>query len=525
MAAPFGVGSSALRALPAWERHAQPLTNAAPLGHEGDGSELESFTHRGLQRSAQRRAFGNDVVMTAPFSYPPDTSDVLAAGDASVCLGRGIDLVRGGSPKEALPFLFQASALRPSHAGTLQALGAALLRSGEPGEALRAFDDAVAIAPLIGALHHGRGLALHRLGDRGRALHAFRTACDLAPSNPVHWASLSETAHDERERVYAIAQRAAALTASTAMSNAHPEQLKETVRAMIDAHAFDQAIEFIGARLHRFGPPAAAWSQLAQAYYRSGRFEHAFHFAQRALRGELSAAGNPKPASPFPADLAFDALVDVWSLLESHHLPCFLAAGTLLGMYRNGGLLSHDRDVDVGILCPAGARPDIAAILREADDIALPPDARAQDRYFGFRFRGIAIDIFLYEQTADGVLSGFSDNAGDIQWRHTPFALRSADFQGRVWRIPDPTERYLAETYSESWREPDLGFASAVSSPALYGASDAARGYCAVSRARSYLSRDNRAKAAALLQQCPLSLHAITQTAFGQHVHGDPDMR
>ena len=174
------------------------------------------------------------------------------------------------------------------------------------------------------------------------------------------------------------------------------------------------------------------------------------------------------------------ALLKLCSLLETGGFRPFLVAGTLLGLVRSGSLLAHDRDIDIGL-----------------------HSARPGDRYVGLTVNGIAADIFVFDQTPSGMVCGFSNLPGDIQWRHTPFQLHNTRLARGMFCIPTPTETYLSECYGPGWRKPDPDFASAISSPALHNTSPYAIAYLALARARTCLLAGNATKAAALLQQLP----------------------
>ncbi|WP_321489132.1 hypothetical protein [uncultured Hyphomonas sp.] len=198
-----------------------------------------------------------------------------------------------------------------------------------------------------------------------------------------------------------------------------------------------------------------------------------------------------------------EVLLTLWTLLEAEGFRPFLVAGTLLGLFRSGGLLAHDRDIDIGLLRGDAAGRDPIDFIRTHPQLILPHAARPGDRYVGLTLEGVAADIFLFDRTPCGMVCGFSRLPGDIQWCHTPFRLRNMRLGEHDFRIPDPAETYLTECYGPSWRVPDPGFASALSSPALAGTSPNAIAYLALARARSCLLAGNPEKANSLLRQMP----------------------
>ena len=72
--------------------------------------------------------------------------------------------------------------------------------------------------------------------------------------------------------------------------------------------------------------------------------------------------------------------------------------------------------------------------------------------------------------------------------------------------LPEPAGQYLSGLYGDMWQSPDPGFASVISSPALFAVSPYVRAYYSVARARKYRMTGQHAKADALLAQSPISL-------------------
>jgi len=51
---------------------------------------------------------------------------------------------------------------------------------------------------------------------------------------------------------------------------------------------------------------------------------------------------------PFDTEASFSNLVDIMKLLKEQGVVTFIIFGTLLGFVRNGELIKHDKDVDIG---------------------------------------------------------------------------------------------------------------------------------------------------------------------------------
>jgi len=375
-------------------------------------------------------------------------------------------------------------------------------RHGNADAARQVFTRVLGSDPCNVAALHGIGLCLHALGQPAPATAMFRQAVALDPGAWASWQAIADLTSDETERRRAIHQAANLLLSFCQSRRPSPKFLRNTVRALVCAERCQQALQLLREHFCTFDDETQAHALLAGTYYTLGQFEPAAYHQSLALPHKLP---NPPVSgrSVFEPGSAMEVLLTLWTLLEAEGFRPFLIAGTLLGLFRSGGLLAHDRDIDIGLLRGDAADRDPIDFIRTHPQLLLPHTARPGDRYVGLTVDGIAADIFVFDRTPAGMVCGFSPLPGDIQWRHTPFRLRNMRLGGYNFRIPDPAETYLTECYGPNWRVPDPGFASALSSPALAGTSPNAIAYLALARARSCLLAGNPEKAKSLLRQMP----------------------
>lgn len=428
-------------------------------------------------------------------------------------LRRALAWLRAGRADLALPIFRQMQDSRPGDPLVSLSLATALMRTGETGAALEAFERLLISHPGHTGALHGRGLCLHMAGDLQGALDAFRTALATDPHAWRVWRSIADITPHEDERIHAIEGAADALLVLCQEASPPAGLLAELATALIEARRPARALRALQAHAGLNGEDGTLIRARARALYHGGAYEAAFREAARLLRRLETSQPAEARCSRFEPAPATEALIGIRDLLAAAGVECFLMAGTLLGFHRDGGLLPHDRDVDIGVFRTPDGGPDIAGILRSAPGILLPRIARPGDRYFGLRHKGVAIDIFLHDRAGSHVLAGFSPMPGDIQWRFTGFGLAPARYAGQDWTVPSDPDRYLAESYGPGWQTPDPRFASAVSSPALFGVSPHACAYYAVMRAIRALTTGDTAKAAALIANSPVPLAADdTQT-------------
>lgn len=167
----------------------------------------------------------------------------------------------------------------------------------------------------------------------------------------------------------------------------------------------------------------------------------------------------------------YQLMAAVQQLLDREGIEVFADFGTLLGIVREGGLLAHDLDIDMGVII--------------SDDLDMLRVRSAMER-FGFRvwreyyrgddvvevsFRlfGVKLDINYYrvdEVSAKTWLfyrdpeKEYGPRERDIvEMSYSPIrGLTKVDVRGASIRIPVDSEMLLTEKYGPNWRRPDKGW-------------------------------------------------------------------
>jgi SAM-dependent methyltransferase len=158
------------------------------------------------------------------------------------------------------------------------------------------------------------------------------------------------------------------------------------------------------------------------------------------------------------------AIDDVLSTLKEVGVDAFLAYGTLLGAVRNGRLIGHDSDADLGYLSTYEHPVDV---IRESFQLqrALVQHGYRVTRYSGGAFK---VDVRESDGAVRGldVFGGFMYDGrlhlmGEIRTkfrREWVLPLGTTTLEGRQFPAPADTDRFLAATYGASWRVPDPAF-------------------------------------------------------------------
>lgn len=122
----------------------------------------------------------------------------------------------------------------------------------------------------------------------------------------------------------------------------------------------------------------------------------------------------------------------------------FLVSGTLLGLVRNGSLLAHDYDIDLGVLPNEGDAEAVGVALKQAGfDVSVDSLKVVANDADGI------VDVFIHYER-DGLLWHGTEIH---EWWNSPFGLEASDLGGvGVW-IPDNADTYLTENYGD-WSRP-----------------------------------------------------------------------
>lgn len=162
-------------------------------------------------------------------------------------------------------------------------------------------------------------------------------------------------------------------------------------------------------------------------------------------------------------DALVDATEEVVEALRGVGLDPFLAYGTLLGAVREGAVLGHDSDADLGYVSASTTPYDVA---RESFRVQreLNQQGWSTHRYSGAAFR---VDVTRGEATIGlDVFGGFLDAGrlylmGEIGTDYRPewiTPLGTAELEGRAMPVPAEPERMLEAMYGPGWRVPDPAF-------------------------------------------------------------------
>lgn len=158
-----------------------------------------------------------------------------------------------------------------------------------------------------------------------------------------------------------------------------------------------------------------------------------------------------------------DATEAALEALRAAGVEPFIAYGTLLGAVREGAVLGHDSDADLGYVSSHTNPVDVA---RESFEVQR---RLARDGWRITRYSGAAFKIYVTEADVTrglDVFGGFFDagrmylmgEIGTAFEREWIYPLGTAHLEGRPMPVPARPEKLLEATYGPGWRVPDPAF-------------------------------------------------------------------
>ena len=188
-----------------------------------------------------------------------------------------------------------------------------------------------------------------------------------------------------------------------------------------------------------------------------------------ALMGLDSVDFTPQPNKEFVTADAARALVDLQKALSKVGQRAFLVSGTLLGFAREGKILEHDKDLDVGII-GVEHQFDVAQSLLQSGMFRIKMgNVREYNKTYHLKVdhldARVSIDIFIYHPEGGQLVTGVQSDFGYLQkFAFTPFELETVSFMGIDFLVPKDTDLKLTENFGE-WRHSDPDYISHLQSP------------------------------------------------------------
>lgn len=175
----------------------------------------------------------------------------------------------------------------------------------------------------------------------------------------------------------------------------------------------------------------------------------------------------------FKIEEAEKLLWETLKLFTDNGLHVFMAFGSLLGIVRNGGLLLHDKDVDVGL---PQSEMDRALRLLQHHGWQSVNGAHISPRAVVHQKTGFTMDLFgfIIDEKSKKALCIGAAMAGlpkewNMLWEFDRIELEKTSNprgEGSIWSLKNP-EVWLESIYGKEWKIPDKNFDTMVSAKNL----------------------------------------------------------
>lgn len=190
----------------------------------------------------------------------------------------------------------------------------------------------------------------------------------------------------------------------------------------------------------------------------------------------------PEPQIPpqrqaLDRDQAEAALRDMLRLLEAEGFRPFMLSGTLLGAVREGRILDHDYDIDLGFLAGGTDLARLERILRQSPTfgglrmeyqtlvIADGTSLKRVDIPVIYKIRhagGVTVDLFLHYREQDEIWHGTTL----FRWSNSAFSLAPRALGPSTLLAPADAAKHLAENYGD-WQTRKYAFHCGLDTPNL----------------------------------------------------------
>ena len=169
------------------------------------------------------------------------------------------------------------------------------------------------------------------------------------------------------------------------------------------------------------------------------------------------------------------------NLLHKEEIVSFPDFGTLLGIVRDGRLLSWDNDIDFGIIMNDSTEWNNLKNILEKNNFTLIHQFKYDDEIFEqtYLYENMSIDFFrhvnmdyyckYYTFSQDKKMNDPTVLYDIVESRTVKITeLKNKYVNSFEFFIPSNSEVFLADIYGENWRIPDPKFSNGTS-PARYG--------------------------------------------------------
>ncbi|MEM9585185.1 MAG: aminotransferase class V-fold PLP-dependent enzyme [Pseudomonadota bacterium] len=156
-----------------------------------------------------------------------------------------------------------------------------------------------------------------------------------------------------------------------------------------------------------------------------------------------------RPDESFEKTVAYDSLSELQDIFEEAGKEFFLISGTLLGACRGGDFISNDFTFDLGVIEDHVNYEEVRKLVETSKSFEVVENECTDEKITLNHTSGLKIKFFIHRRDGDFFVLTTDVHA----WYYSAFKLRKQSFLGRLFNVPDDTERYLEENYG-NWKHP-----------------------------------------------------------------------
>ena len=217
--------------------------------------------------------------------------------------------------------------------------------------------------------------------------------------------------------------------------------------------------------LRKFAPPTDHSFELGTAAFGIGKTNEGIQFFENATANALTQKQINSSGKKFDEGQTLESMNEIISLLNEQGLTCFPAFGSLLGLVREGTLLPHDKDADIGVICdPTWKSIDYLNIISRIcakSKFAAPSvvvDAANLIQWNIGIFdteRGSSVDLFFFRSVDNlGLCAGIATIFGRLLWQKPEFRLSPQVYGNATYMAPTDVNEHLSSIYGKTWGTP-----------------------------------------------------------------------
>lgn len=157
---------------------------------------------------------------------------------------------------------------------------------------------------------------------------------------------------------------------------------------------------------------------------------------------------------------ALNNLIDLDKIFKEMNVEYWLTCGTLLGFYRDGDFIGHDKDTDICVNSKDFNGYVLKRILSLGFKIVKCFGTLEDGFEISLNRNGVKLDIFLFYKNDDkwynSVYYDFtSSDCLKFDYIYEPFEISESIFLGYSFKVPKDTESWIISHYGEDYRTPN----------------------------------------------------------------------